>query len=155
MNKNTINIIIFFILTLIIGILFGYAIGYYNSSRNNFPEIKFTNEINPKIATLKLMEIKNGELIGEITGRDIRIAYSPESILSLHSGDSFQINTKAINLSGYYKSSSIPPNTMYVASKKGKYYYSVFSKQALRIKNENKMYFTNEKDAKNAGYTKK
>ena len=125
MNKsNYLNIIISVFLILLIGLGIGYTVGYYHSTKNHFPEIKFVGEVNPGIATIKLMEVKSGKLIGEIAGRSARLVYGADNIIELKKDDKFAVPISQIDLKSYYQAEYIPPNTQYIASKKGKYYKS-------------------------------
>jgi hypothetical protein len=155
MNKETINITFSITLILTIGLLTGYTLGYYRANHNHFPEIQWMNDINPGIATIQLLEVKNGKLIGQISGRDGRIAYSSKDILTIKQGEKFEIPLHAIRLQDYYQASNIPTDAQFVASKQGKYYYSVLEKRAFSITEKNRIYFSNEKEAKNQGYLKK
>ena len=154
-KSNQINIIISAILIMIIGLSAGYTLGYFRATKNNFPEIQFTNEINPGITTIKLEEVKNGKLIGEVAGDNARIAYSPTYIMDLKIGDKFEIPINSIDLKKYYQAENIPSDTLFIASKNGKYYYSIFSKQALGITEKNRVYFSKSYDAEKMGYLKK
>ena len=83
-NKSTaINIIISITLILSIGLTIGYTVGYFYATTKSFPEIKIVDEINPGITTIKLLEVKNGQLIGKISGRNARLAYSSDNIMEL------------------------------------------------------------------------
>ena len=156
MNKsNIINITISIGLIITIGLLAGYALGYYRAKRSHFPEIRFTEEINEGVATIKLMEVRNGKLYGEIDGRNARIAYNPNDIIELKAGEKFEIPLANINLKTYYQANSIPQDTQFIASKNGKYYYSVFDKRALNIITANRIYFSSSADAEKTGYIKK
>lgn len=149
------NITISITLILLIGLSVGYSVGYYHSAKNCFPEIKFTDEINQGIATIKLMEIKNGKLVGSVSGRDARIVYSPNDIIELKKGEKFEIPISQIQLKSYYQAGAIPENAQFIASKEGKYYYSIFDKQAFNISVKNRLYFPNAKEAEKMGYVKK
>lgn len=150
-----INLIISITLILTIGLLTGYCFGYYRANRNHFPEIKFVKDINQGTATVKLMEVKNGKLIGEIVGQNTRIAYNSNNIIDLNIGDSFEIPINQISLQSYYKAQDIPKDTQFISSSKGKYYYSIFDKRALNISQKNRIYFSNSNDAEKMGYIKK
>jgi len=156
MNKiQHINITISIIIILIIGLTSGYSIGYFRATKNNFPEIKFTDEVNQGIPTIKLMEIKNGKLLGEISGLNVRIAYSPNNIIDLDDGQKFEIALNSIDLKNFYQANDIPANAQFMASKQGKYYYSVLDKRALNISLKNRIYFSDSKEAEKMGYAKK
>jgi hypothetical protein len=156
MNKSQIiNITISITLIFIIGLVTGYSIGYFRATVNEFPEIKFTDDINEGVATIKLMEIKNGKLSGEVAGRDVRIAYSSKKIVDLNKGDIFEIPLNEINLKSYYQTKSIPSDALFVASKNGKYYYSVLDKRAFNLSTSNRIFFSNSEEAEKLGYIKK
>ncbi len=44
---------------------------------------------------------------------------------------------------------------MFVASKQGKYYYPIDSKEGMKLSDKTKLYFETEEEAKGAGYVKK
>lgn len=156
MNKpHIINLILSITLILTIGLVGGYSIGYFRATRNHFPEIKFVDEINPGIATIKLMEVKNGKLYGKISGQAARLAYSPNDIIELEKENEFEVPISQIQLKWYYQAKSIPENVEFVASKTGKYYYSVFDKKAFNISPKNRIHFNSESEAEEMGYLKK
>lgn len=154
-KSQHINITITLTLILTIGLLTGYTVGYYRAAKNNFPEIEFVDEINTGIPTIKLMEVRSGKLIGEIVGQKTRIAYSPDDIVDLDIGEKFEILLNEINLQTYYKTDVIPEDAQFIASKNGKYYYSVFDKRALNLSEKNRIYFSNASEAEKMGYLKK
>lgn len=154
-KPQIINITITLTLILTIGLLTGYSIGYFRATTNNFPEIKFIEEINTGIPTIKLMEVKNGKLLGEVVGQKTRIAYSPDKIIDMDTGKEFTIPINEINLKTYYKSNAIPENAQFIASKNGKYYYSVFDKRAHNLSEKNRIYFSSASEAEKIGYLKK
>lgn len=150
-----INFVISITLILSIGLVAGYAMGYFRATRNHFPEIRFVDEINPGVATIKLMEVKNGKLYGQISGQDGRIAYSPDDILSVEKENEFEIPLNAISLKTYYQARNLPENAQFMASRQGKYYYSVLDKRAFNISHKNRLYFSSAKEAEKGGYLKK
>lgn len=156
MNKfNYLNIVISAVLILLIGLGVGYTLGYYHSARNRFPEINFVTDVNQGVATIKLMEIKNGRLAGQVSGREARIVFSPNDILELKKESKFEIPLSRIQLKSYYQAGNIPENAQFTASKDGKYYYSIFNKQAFNIAAKNRIYFSGAKEAEKMGYIKK
>ena len=112
-------------------------------------------DINQGTATVKLMEMKNGKLLGEIVGQNTRIAYSSNNIINLNVGDEFEIPINQINLQSYYRAQDIPDDAQFISSSKGKYYYSIFDKRALNISQKNRIYFSNSDEAEKMGYLKK
>ncbi|MBU1018283.1 hypothetical protein KKA33_04630 [Patescibacteria group bacterium] len=155
MNKEHLNLIFSITLILTIGLISGYAMGYFRATRNHFPEIQIVEEVNPGIATIKLMEMKNGKLYGEVVGQKARLVYSANDILELDKGSAFEIPTSQITLKNYYQVRDIPDGAQFAASKNGKYYYSVFDKQTLNLKPENRLYFSSTSEAEEMGYIKK
>jgi hypothetical protein len=153
MNKSTlINLIISIALILSVGLTTGYTIGYFFAAARSFPEIKTVGEINPGVATIKLLEVKNGQLIGKISGRNARLAYSADDILELDTEDEFSIPLNKINLKDYYAAETIPENARFIASSQGKYYYSILDKRAFNIAPGNRLYFSNTGEAEKKGY---
>lgn len=154
-NSEIINLIVSIVLILSIGVLGGYSIGYFQISQRSFPNIKTIEDINQGITTIKLFEIKGGKLIGEISGRNARLAYNSDNIIEIEKDGAFEIPLNQISLRDFYVSKSISDNTQFIASKSGKYYYSIFDKKAFNLSESNRIYFTNEEDAENAGYIKR
>ena len=150
-----INLVISIALILTIGLVTGYTMGYFRATKNHFPEIQFVDEINPGIATIKLLEVKNGKLYGEVVGREARLAFSADDILELEKESKFEIPLNQISLKTYYQTRDIPKNAQFVASQKGKYYYSIFDKRALNISQKNRIYFSDTTEAEKMGYLKK
>ena len=158
MDKNRfglINTIISATLILCIGLAVGYAAGYFYAAQASFPEIKPVGEINPKVATVKFIEVKNGQLVGKISGQRTRLAWSPNGIIDVDLEGEFSIPLSQINLKDYYAADSLPQDARFVASSKGKYYYSVFEKMAWAISPANRVYFSSREDAEKSGYLKK
>jgi len=151
-KSQFINIIISITLILSVGLATGYTIGYYNAATNSFPDIKTTDEINPGISTVKLLEVKNGYLIGKISGQNARIAYSADDILELGEDDSFKIPIGQIDLKDFYFTEDIPDNALFLASSRGKYYYSVLDSRAYAVTPKNRIFFQTQKEAENKGY---
>ncbi len=101
------------------------------------------------------MEVKNGKLYGEVTGQTARIAYSTDGITDVRPEEKFEIPINQISLKNYYQARDIPENAQFVASKSGKYYYSVFDKKAFNLKPSNRLYFSSTSEAEKMGYMKK
>ncbi len=150
-----INLTVSITLIFTVGALCGYALGFFRASRNNFPEIKKVSEVNSGISTIKLMSSAGGKLTGTVSGRPARLAYSADHIIDVQADESFEIPLSSINLANYYKASALPTDAKYIASRTGKYYYSVFDKRALNLSEKNRLYFSSESEAENMGYVKK
>ena len=151
-KKEVFHLIISIVLILSIGVFLGYTIGYYWSAEKTLPEIKIVDEINPGIPTIKMMEVKNGILYGELGGKNARIAYAPDKILEIKNNEAFEIPLNQIRLKDFYVTKSLPEDTSFIASKQGKYYYSVFDKRAFNISTGNRIYFKTKEEAEKSGY---
>ena len=64
-----------------------------------------------------------------------------------------------INANGIRKEDThnygIPEDAMYIASVKGKYYYSVLDSRAFRISDKNRLFFASAEEAREKGYIKR
>lgn len=149
---DLINTVIAALLILGIGLTVGYSLGSFEAKRNSFPTIKTVPDINPGISTIQFLEVKNGELIGRITGRKARIAYDTDEIFDLGQDSYFKVPLNAVNLANYYQAERIPEDISYIASSNGKYYYSILDKKALSITPDNRLYFSSSKEAQEEGY---
>lgn len=142
------------VLTLSLGFTTGYTVGTYNAKTNRFPLIQSAEEINPGVATLQMLEIRDGEMIGRVTGRNARLAYSPDAILELQEGAYFKIPISEVNLASFYQAEMIPEDVNFIASSEGSYYYHLLDKKAFGITPENRLYFRTSEEAEIAGYKK-
>lgn len=143
-------------LILLIGLTTGYTIGYFRSQSNQFPEFKLAEQdINEMTPTLKLLEVKGGKLKAELRGKPFRLIHSIDHIKEIQPDETFEIPLNQINLAHYYQTQNIPENALFIASKTGKYYYSVFNKSSFNLNAKNRIYFSSEEEARQAGYIKK
>jgi len=152
MNKGKINIIVTTGLILSIGLVSGYSIGFFQAKSVSFPFIEKTGEQNPGVCTIKLLEVRNGQIRGRVDGTSSRLAYSTENIYDLEKGESFSVPIYGITLGSYYDANNLPEGMAYIASSKGKYFYHVLDPRAFRITPKNRRYFANDEAAVNAGF---
>ena len=75
-----------------------------------------------------------------------------EHILNLEPGDSFEIPIYQVKLEQYYSARDLPDGMQYIASKQGKYYYSVLNPKAFSITPKNRLHFTTKEEAEKMGY---
>ena len=151
MDKNLLNALIAGLLILTIGILSGYSLGYFRGSQSRFPEIKTVGDINSGVATLKLDGMANGKLKGEVSGREVRIVVSPQDVQTFAVGTTFEI---PVGTATSAKAPAIPADAQFVASIRGKLYYSVLDPRALELRPENRVYFQTAEAAEKDGYQK-
>lgn len=153
MNKDLANSILAGLLILAIGLVSGYSLGFVRGSRERFPEIQTVGELNGGIATLNLKGVVNGKLTGEAAGQTIRLVSGPNEIREVKIGESFEIPVVSTN-GAVAAAPVIPANALFMASKRGKVYYSVFDARGLEIAPQNRVYFNSEAEAEKAGYRK-
>ncbi|MBN1258809.1 hypothetical protein JXA05_03565 [Candidatus Peregrinibacteria bacterium] len=151
---NLINVITSATLIFLIGLFSGYGTGYFHAIRKSFPEIRPIDDVNPGIATVKLMEVKNGYLVGRISGKKTRLAYRPDGIMDMEPEQEFKIPVGQISLKDYYAAENVPQDAQFIASSNGKYYYSILSKKAWSISPANRVFFKSSREAETAGYLK-
>lgn len=121
------------------GITFGTSLVGYSRSYSAVPRT---------VPTISLQRIVNQQLEGEVHGA-VRFVLGDE-IVPLIPNATFRI--PATVLLTHYSELTIPEGMQYVASKKGKKYYSVYSKAAESIVPSNRVYFATSQEAMDAGY---
>jgi hypothetical protein len=151
-KKELIGTIISSILLLAIGASAGYSVGYFRAVRSSFPGINEVVDQNTNVTTIKFLELRNGILRGEIAGQKARLAYSTKDIQDLQPGSSFSIPINGITLGQYYSATNLPEGTQFIASKQGKYYYSVLDPKSFSITPKNRVYFKESAEAERMGY---
>lgn len=151
-KKDYIGFIVYSLLILLIGLSVGHSLGYVYAQGRSFPHIKTVEDVNMGTATVKLLEYKNGHITGFVDGQTVRIAYNTEAIEDFPPGSEFSIPVNEISLSSYYSPENTAEDVHYIASKQGKYYYSVLDSRAHRITPKNRYYFKSEAEAVDAGF---
>lgn len=102
----------------------------------------------PLLPTVILKGIENGELTGEVRG-DVRIFLGNTQIIPNGSG-AFRVPAGV--LAKDVRTVAAPEGMRFVASRKGKRFYPVSSKQAQGLSPKNRIYFPTAEAAKTAGY---
>jgi hypothetical protein len=153
MKNNILNLILAGLLVLAIGILSGYSLGFYRGAQSRFPEIQTVADINPGVATLKLDGMKDGKLKGSVAGREIRVVVAPQDIRTFAVGSDFEIPVGSA-ASVPTAAPAIPTDAQFIASRRGKLYYSIFDPRALELAPENRVYFRSTEEAEKNGYRK-
>lgn len=139
-------------LILATGLTIGFSLGYYQSARANFTQMTEVRDLNPHVTTIKFLKYENGLLKGEVTGQKARLAYSTEHVFDLEPGEEFELPVYEVSLYQYYSARDLPEDTQYIASKSGKYYYSILNPKAFGITPKNRLYFKTEEEAEKMGY---
>ncbi len=102
----------------------------------------------PLLPTVILKGIENGALMGEVRG-DVRIFLGDTQIIPNGSG-AFRVPAGV--LAKDVRTIVAPEGMHFVASRKGKRFYPVSSKQAQGLSPKNRIYFPTAEAAKAAGY---
>ncbi len=152
MNRDLLNTLLASLLILAIGLLSGYSLGFYRGSQSRFPEIRTVADINPGIATLNINGINQGKLTGTVAGQPLRLI-SGKDVTEAKAGESIEIAVGLASLQAP-QNPTIPINALFMASKRGKLYYSIFDSRGLEIAPQNRVYFETADEAEKAGYKK-
>ena len=133
------------VLTLLVGFTLGQVV---MSKKLQKTQIQITEDNRAKVPVVSINGIYDGELSGKILG-EARVFLDENQIVPNADG---VFNIRADDLFINYVKIRIPEGMNYVASKKGKYYYSVTSVAGERIIPKNRVYFESKKSAQNAGF---
>lgn len=98
--------------------------------------------------TVHVEAIRNGMLVGKVAG-DIRIFAGAKS--AVVSSGSFKV--PAGPLLQHEITVQVPDGALYMASRRGRKYYSVTAASGQRIAPQNRVYFGSRSEAEAAGYT--
>jgi len=113
---------------------------------NHESQITLQPDSRPLIPTINIEGIRNGLLHGEIIG-SARVVFGKKILTQ--SGvfvlDAAHILTNEVSV-------TVPNGMQFVASKRGKKYYPVFSRAGENLTPANRVYFTTENEAQSAGY---
>ncbi|MBT3292892.1 hypothetical protein HN512_01035 [Candidatus Peregrinibacteria bacterium] len=141
---------LWFIGCITLAITFGYSVGRIVSVNLSIKEAPLivSNKKIPTVPTVHITGIRNGKLNAETFG-GARLAIKDEIILSNSSGS---ISVDASSILTNIVSVQVPDGMHFVASSRGKKYYSVTSAAGKNIVPKNRVYFATEQEAKNAGY---
>ncbi len=150
--ENWLHLIISTLLLLAIGGLAGYAWGFFHATVQQFPEIQIVEDTNEGVATIQFAGIEKGELRGQVTGRKARIVYGKDQFLILEPGNTFGIPVPQSSFKTSASSVNTPADALFVASKRGKYYYSVSDPKAQELAPKNQIYFKSKEEAEKKGY---
>lgn len=113
------------------------------------PELQIVqDDTSPSIPVVHISGIRNGALIGSLTG-NVRLAAGSKIILPTASGSFAVTDSKLLtNMIEIH----VPAGMSFVASKRGKKYYPVASASAAGLSPANRVYFPSAEAAERAGY---
>jgi hypothetical protein len=129
-------------------LLLGFLLGYIAHALSPTPSaMAVREEIREMIPVITLQRPQAGYLEGSIKG-DARVFV----------GDTVQVNESQFRIAIPEASQKVkivvPEGMNFVASKKGKKYYSVFSPEGEKLAPDNRIYFKTAADAEAKGYKK-
>lgn len=122
--------------------------GILSATAASSPMFMVVPDTRPLVPTVVLKGIENGELVGEIRG-DVRLFLGDRQIIPRGSG-AFRVPAGILKTD--VRTIALPEGMRFVASRKGKRYYPVHSKQAEELTPKNRVYFRTEEEARAAGY---
>lgn len=117
-------------------------------------DIQQVPELSKVLPVIHITDIKDAQVIGTANTSQLRILSQDEVVVPDEQGD-FILDITHLGFIGAKKpviKHTVPEWAQYVASKNGKYYYSLDEKQAKRLSVPNRMYFRTEEEAGEEGY---
>lgn len=118
------------------------------------PPVQQINEINHRLPVLEIIDIKEAQVIGTSSTQDVRIVSGERVVLPDEEGN-FTLDITHLGYIGPKRpviEHKVPEWAQYVASKSGKYFYTLDEKQAKRLSVPNRIYFKSVEEALEAGY---
>jgi len=122
--------------------------GLLSARAASVPEMRIIPDTRPLMPTVIIRGIENGELVGAMKG-DVRLFLGDRQVIPDGSG-AFRVPAGILKTD--IRTVAVPDGMRFVASKKGKRYYSVDAAQAQGLAPKNRIYFYSEEEAKAAGY---
>ncbi len=111
-----------------------------------------TGDFSEEISFLQLKTIENGVAKGHLEGEEMRVALGENEIFSLFPGE---VEIPLAEILPLLSQIPAPKNMNFVASKSGKYFWALDAPEAAMISPKNRVFFPDEENAKNAGFTKR
>ncbi len=138
------------VIALLLTVTCNFALGSLSAKKftGDIPPLSIVPDTRPLMPTVRIDGVRNGKLEGVILG-DARFILSEKPVLPNNDGE-FSVNASSVLVNRV--SVSVPEGMHFVASKKGKYFYTVTSAKGSSLSPGNRVYFKNETDAQAAGY---
>lgn len=148
-SLQKLNLIIASISILILGVIIGKLQERMQINAENSEIIILDEDINEGIPYIKILGLKDGELVGTISNPLIRI--STETEIALHDNDlNFTLPFNDILRKNLLI--NVPTGMNYIASKKGTKFYNIYDKKAAELSPQNHIFFQTKQEATDAGY---
>lgn len=144
-----INLVFASLTILILGIIIGKYQERMQINQTNSQILNLETDINEKVPYLKILALKDGNLIGTVNDALIRITTENEiALIDEELNFTLPFNSvlrKNLTL-------SVPAGMNYVASQKGKKFYNIYDTAAQKLSPENYIFFKTKQEALDAGY---
>lgn len=147
LQKINFTIATFFVL--IVGILVGKYQERILFNQENSKIIQLSDDINQEVPFVKILGLKDGNLVGELNSKDIRIVTEKEVALV---NEELNFVLKINNELRKDLLIHVPENMNYIASSKGKKFYNIYDSYAEKIAPKNRIFFQTKLAAVEAGY---
>lgn len=131
---------------LLLGFLVGASWGLSRLSRQT--PITLRPDTRPRVGVVRIDGIRDGALEGTLSG-DVRL-FAGDRLVLTGSGGHFRITDRPLLTNTV--TVRAPEGMLFVASSRGKKYYSIGSPDGDRIVPENRVYFLDAAAAERAGY---
>lgn len=134
-------------------IILGVLIGKYQeriSINAKSQKVEFLQkDINEGVPAIKILGIKDGELVGEITAKEVRVMTETE-VATVDENLNFVLPFNSVLRKNLLF--DVPPEMNYLASRQGKNFYNIYSGSAKKIAPQNRIFFRTKAEALFAGY---
>ena len=134
-------------LVLLIGLLAGVLVGS-SRHRPSLPITMVDSPVEAAVPVVRIDGIRNGALIGLVEG-SVRL-FAGQKMVDTSGSGTFAIKDAALLTNVI--TVRTPAGMRFIASKRGKKYYSVDSASGQRIVPENRVYFASKEAAEKAGF---
>ena len=142
--------------TLLLSMILCFAAGrlswQYEHHRDIQPLVQLEDQ-QQEVSIIHLEEIEHGKVMGRTNDPFLRI-HSGESFAVPEEDLSFELDITHLGYLGEKRPKitiEVPEWAQYIASKSGKYYYSLTEKQAKKLSAANHIYFATKEEAEAAG----
>jgi hypothetical protein len=143
------NICIASLCILIVGILVGKYQERIFLNQKEEQIFQLEKDINTGIPSITILGLKDGDLVGTMSGKNIRLSTEKEVALV---DKEFNFTLKINNELRKDLVFNVPKNMNYIASSKGKNFYNIYESYALKISPKNRIFFQTKSAAIEAGY---
>ncbi|PIP65735.1 hypothetical protein COU77_01405 [Candidatus Peregrinibacteria bacterium CG10_big_fil_rev_8_21_14_0_10_49_16] len=138
-----------------LGVIFlSLTLGYITGRITSFYELRHSTtmtlqpDVRGPIGVVDIQGVEEGNLVGDIQG-NARMFLAGKQVIPGENG-TFSVSADTLLVNNVWV--SVPEGVKYVASVRGKKYYSLDSAAGERIVPQNRVYFYSQREAEDAGY---